>query len=65
MLLQRQLKALSMPVVIEGYESCPADSRIEKYAETPDPGVIEVNIHPSNPWPQLVERTNQRMIRAS
>ncbi|MEL0628235.1 transglutaminase family protein [Psychromonas aquatilis] len=47
---------LSMPVVIEGY-SPPKDSRVEKYAVTPDPGVIEVNIHPSTSWIQLVERT--------
>ncbi|MEJ6120616.1 transglutaminase family protein [Vibrio sp. 2-Bac 85] len=48
-------KALSMPVVIEGYNP-PKDSRVEKYAVTPDPGVIEVNIHPSKSWDQLVER---------
>jgi uncharacterized protein (DUF2126 family)/transglutaminase-like putative cysteine protease len=49
-------KTLSMPVVIEGY-SPPKDSRVEKYAVTPDPGVIEVNIHPSTSWEQLVGRT--------
>jgi uncharacterized protein (DUF2126 family)/transglutaminase-like putative cysteine protease len=49
-------KELKMPLVIEGY-SPPKDSRVEKYAVTPDPGVIEVNIHPSISWNQLVERT--------
>ncbi|MBB1279595.1 transglutaminase family protein [Pseudoalteromonas sp. SR45-1] len=49
-------KELKMPLVIEGY-SPPKDSRVEKYAVTPDPGVIEVNIHPSTSWDQLVSRT--------
>jgi uncharacterized protein (DUF2126 family)/transglutaminase-like putative cysteine protease len=49
-------KELDMPVVIEGYNP-PKDSRVEKYAVTPDPGVIEVNIHPSTSWNQLVDRT--------
>ncbi len=38
---------LNMPVMIEGYEA-PSDLRIEKMRVTPDPGVIEVNIHPTS-----------------
>ncbi len=46
---------LKIPVIIEGYEA-PKDSRISKMMVTPDPGVIEVNIHPSKTWKDLVER---------
>ena len=48
--------SLDIAVVIEGYTP-PQDSRIEKFAVTPDPGVIEVNIHPSSDWATLVSRT--------
>ena len=47
---------LKMPVVLEG-EAPPRDPRLERLAVTPDPGVIEVNLHPSKTWDQLVERT--------
>lgn len=47
---------LKMPVVIEGYEP-PRDYRIERLMITPDPGVIEVNIHPAKSWQDLVKNT--------
>ncbi len=47
---------LSMPVVLEGYEP-PRDIRIERLQVTPDPGVIEVNIHPARCWEDLVAIT--------
>jgi uncharacterized protein (DUF2126 family) len=49
-------EALAQPVVLEGYEP-PNDPRIGNFRVTPDPGVIEVNIHPSADWGQLSERT--------
>jgi uncharacterized protein (DUF2126 family)/transglutaminase-like putative cysteine protease len=47
---------LGMPVVIEGYEP-PRDERLLRLAVTPDPGVIEVNVHPAHGWEELVAST--------
>jgi uncharacterized protein (DUF2126 family) len=50
---------LKQPIAIEGYAP-PFDARIKRFAITPDPGVIEVNIHPAPDWTTL--RDNTRLL---
>lgn len=47
---------LGVKVVLEGYPP-PRDPRLKMLQVTPDPGVIEVNIHPAHNWGELVEHT--------
>lgn len=48
--------SLNIPVVLEGYEP-PRDNQLEKFMVTPDPGVIEVNVHPTKSWAELQQNT--------
>ena len=48
--------AQGVKIVLEGYPP-PRDPRLKLLQVTPDPGVIEVNIHPAHDWKELVEHT--------
>ena len=50
-------KALDLPVHVEGYTP-PHDHRLNVIKVAPDPGVIEVNIHPAYSWQDCVDITN-------
>jgi len=47
---------LGVTIVLEGYTP-PRDPRLKLLQVTPDPGVIEVNIHPAHDWGELVQHT--------
>ncbi|AWV01756.1 IMP dehydrogenase [Burkholderia sp. JP2-270] len=48
--------ALGVKLVLEGYPP-PRDARLKLLQVTPDPGVIEVNIHPAASFDELVDHT--------
>ncbi|EML1596750.1 transglutaminase family protein [Burkholderia cenocepacia] len=49
-------QALGVKLVLEGYPP-PRDARLKLLQVTPDPGVIEVNIHPAASFDELVDHT--------
>ncbi len=54
--VERAASETKTPVIIEGYLP-PTDHRIDLIKVTPDPGVIEVNVHPAKSWRELVDNT--------
>jgi transglutaminase-like putative cysteine protease len=54
--IEASAEELGMQLVLEGYPP-PRDPRLKLLSVTPDPGVIEVNIHPASHWKELVDNT--------
>ena len=55
---ERAAHNLGLPIHIEGYTP-PQDERINVMRVAPDPGVIEVNIHPASNWNECVAITTK------
>ncbi len=54
--IQSVATQLNRKVILEGYAP-PHDTRMQSFSVTPDPGVIEVNVHPALNWAEHVSRT--------
>jgi uncharacterized protein (DUF2126 family) len=55
--IERTAARLSLPIILEGTPP-ESDPRLNHIKVTPDPGVIEVNMHPAHTWSELVEQTS-------
>jgi uncharacterized protein (DUF2126 family)/transglutaminase-like putative cysteine protease len=54
--IENTCQETGLRVFLEGYPP-PQDWRLLRFSITPDPGVIEVNIHPAHTWEELVRNT--------
>jgi uncharacterized protein (DUF2126 family)/transglutaminase-like putative cysteine protease len=55
--IEASAEELGSPIHIEGYPP-PHDPRVNVVRVAPDPGVIEVNVHPAASWREAVEITS-------
>ena len=56
-MIDRAATATATRIVLEGYGP-PPDPRVKTLLVTPDPGVIEVNAHPTSSWNELSRLTH-------
>jgi uncharacterized protein (DUF2126 family)/transglutaminase-like putative cysteine protease len=56
--IEETAQETSRRVVLEGYLP-PSDDRLTTFSVTPDPGVIEVNVHPVKTWSEQVQQTEE------
>ncbi len=56
-IVEAAAQKLALTILIEGYEP-PRDNRIEKLVVTPDPGVVEINVHPAKSWKEVLINYN-------
>ncbi len=61
--IENALKSTNTQAVLEGYPP-PRDVRGQSFGVAPDPGVIEINIHPSKSWDELREKTERLYAEA-
>lgn len=54
--IEQVAQASDVSIILEGYEP-PRDPRLPSFRITPDPGVIEVNVHPTSSFNEQVEQT--------
>ncbi|MDB5570007.1 MAG: transglutaminase domain protein [Hyphomicrobiales bacterium] len=54
--IEESARSTGLPLHIEGYAP-PDDPRLGVIKVTPDPGVIEVNVHPAATWREAVDTT--------
>jgi uncharacterized protein (DUF2126 family)/transglutaminase-like putative cysteine protease len=55
--IEATAERLGKAIRIEGYHP-PPDPRLTRFQITPDPGVIEVNVHPVASWEEAVKNTS-------